>query len=201
MNKPESRRRWIMMGGFGVLILAGLLFITAMGGGNGGDGAGVSIRPGADGATPGPGESADPPSSGFSLSPGEAVSLAWRLVLVAAIIAAAVLGLRWWGRRAASPRSVSGFLRVVDTLAISNGRSIHLVALGDRVIAIGATANQITLLSELLDEESALVLDKAAEKNGQALGNFAIDLFRVMKANASRGTARRRESVIGEEQL
>ncbi len=199
MNKPESRRRWIFMGGFGVLILAGLLFITAMGGGNGQEAAGVNIRPGADVPTTTQVAPDAPAGSGFSLGPGEAVSLAWRLLLVAVIIGAAVFGLRWWGKRAASPRSVSGFLRVVDTLAISNGRSIHLVALGDRVIAIGATANQLTLLSELLDEESAQVLDQASEKAGQSVGNFAIDLFRVMKANASRGSAARRDAVIREE--
>ncbi len=199
MNKPESRRRWIFMGGFGVLILAGLLFITAMGGGNGQEAAGVSIRPGADVPSTTQVAPDAPAGSGFSLSGGEAVSLAWRLILVAVIIGAAVFALRWWGKRAASPRSVSGFLRVVDTLAISNGRSIHLVALGDRVIAVGATANQLTLLSELLDEESAQVLDMASEKQGPALGNFAVDLFRVMKANANRGNTRR-DTVIGEEQ-
>jgi flagellar protein FliO/FliZ len=200
--KTPQGRRWILLGGGGALILAGLLFVTAMGGGKSTDsGGGVNIRPGTEQPAATAVEQNTGQASGFSLDAGEAVSLIWRLVLVAVIIGVAVIGLRWWGKRAASPRSVSGFLRVVDTLAISNGRSIHLVALGDRVIAIGATANQLTLLSELLDEESAQVLDEAAEKQGQTIGNFAIDLFRVMKANAGRGSgnATRSETMIGEE--
>jgi flagellar biogenesis protein FliO len=195
LNQPE-KRRWILLAGIGVVVLAGLLFITTFGG-DSSDGDGVSIRPGGtETAAP---TSTGGDSGGFSLGGGELASLAWRLALVLVVIGVSIAALRWWGRRAASPRSPSGFLRVVDTLAISNGRSIHLVALGERVIAVGATANQLTLLSELMDDESARVLEQSGRQEGQPLASFAADLFRVMKANATRAVSPRDEFVIGEE--
>ncbi len=138
-------------------------------------------------------------SKGFSLGGGQLFSLAWRLALVIIIIAASVAGLRWWGKRTSGPRSTTGFLRVVDTLAISNGRTIHLVALGDRVIAVGATAQQLTLLNELTDDEAAKVNEQAAKPDDQPLSQFAAQLFEQMKRTTGRTTARRVEAVIGED--
>jgi flagellar protein FliO/FliZ len=137
-------------------------------------------------------------TSGFSLGGGELVSLAWRLALVVLIIAVSIAGLRWWGRKQQGPRSTTGFLRVVDTLAISNGRTIHLVALGDRVIAVGATAQQLTLLNELTDHEAQRVLDDAARPDEAPLGQFAAHLFEQMKRTTGRQASARNEAVIGD---
>jgi flagellar biogenesis protein FliO len=119
--------------------------------------------------------------SGFSIGGGQAVSLAWRLALVAIIIAVSIVGLRWWGRKTAGPRSTTGFIKVVDTLAISNGRTIHLVALGERVIAIGATTQQLTLLNELTDDEAEQVLTHQPKSSDQPLAAFATELFQSMR--------------------
>jgi flagellar biogenesis protein FliO len=129
-------------------------------------------------------------SAGFSLGGGQALSLAWRLALVVVIIAVSIVGLRWWGRKTAGPRSATGFIRVVDTLAISNGRTIHLVALGDRVIAIGATAQQLTLLDELPPEDAAGILAGASRPADQPLATFASELFNSMR-HGGRSSLRR----------
>ena len=86
----------------------------------------------------------------------------------------------------------------MDTLAISNGRTIHLVALGDRVIAIGATAQQLTLLNELTEDEANRVFVDAAKPDEQPISQFAAQLFEQMKRTAGRG-ATRSETVIGRE--
>ena len=126
------------------------------------------------------GDSGDRP--GFSLSAGGTVSLVWRLGLVALVIAGAVVGLRWWGRKAMAPRSTTGFIRVVDTLAISNGRTIHLVALGVRVIVVGATPQQLAYLNELTSDESGDVLARLA-RNDEAtnISGFAAELFQSLR--------------------
>jgi flagellar protein FliO/FliZ len=132
-------------------------------------------------ATPQASANAQSAGGGFSLGGGQLVSLAWRLALVVIIIAVSIVGLRWWGKRTAGPRSTTGFVRVIDTLAIGTGRTIHLVAMGDRVIAVGATAQQLTFLNELNEEEAAGILRRTAEAADQPLANFASELFQSMR--------------------
>jgi len=125
-------------------------------------------------------------SSGFSLGGGQAFSLAWRLGLVVIIIAVSIIGLRWWGKKTSGPRSSTGFLRVLDTLAVGNGRTIHLVALGERVIAIGATTQQLSFLSELTGDESSKLLESLAVQPEQPIAAFASELFQSMRGNRSK---------------
>ncbi len=127
---------------------------------------------------------------GFSLGGGQAFSLAWRLALVVVIIAVSIVGLRWWGKKTAGPRSTTGFLRVVDTLAVGNGRTIHLVALGDRVIAVGATAQNLSFLNELSGDESQTVLQSVATQSDQPIAAFAAELFQTMRGGRSKAARR-----------
>jgi len=195
LNDPRTRKRVLWLAVIGGVLLLSLLFITLFAPSNQGSTSPV-LRPAAGspvdtGATSSPGQ-------GFSLGGGQAVSLAWRLGLVAVIIAVSIVGLRWWGKRAAGPRSTTGFLRVIDTLAISNGRTIHLVALGDRVIAIGATAQQLTLLNELSDDEGRRVLDSLQTQGDQPFAGFAAELFQSMRRTTRLRTGSH-EAVIGDE--
>lgn len=203
MNDPKTRKRLTWIAAIAGVMLCALLFISTFAP----SGASVAdspvLRP-ADttsltgNLSPGQDEThtADA-STGFSLGGGELVSLAWRLALVIVIIAVSIVGLRWWGRKAAGPRSTTGFLRVVDTLAISNGRTIHLVALGDRVIAIGATAQQLTLLNELSEDEALRVLADSSTASDQPLSQFAAELFQSMRRGSRRTTEHRSDAVIG----
>jgi len=211
MNNRPDRKRLLWFAAIGGVVLAALLFVSMMA---------PSAHPGEEspilrpqttaagssatdeqltGRTTVPAEADTGGGGGFSLSGGEAVSLAWRLALAAVIIGVSIVGLRWWGKRTQGPRSTTGFIRVVDTLAISNGRTIHLVALGDRVIAVGATTQQLTLLNELTDEEAADVLTATpANGNGQQLSTFAAELFASMRRMGSEGrsTGTRREAAV-----
>jgi len=206
MNDPKTRKKllWAALLGGGLLI--SLLFISVMApsANQGVTNNSPSIRTGVTNeslqqATADQADEAESEPKGFSLGGGEIVSLAWRLLLVVIIIGASVAGLRWWGKRTSGPKSSTGFLRVVDTLAISNGRTIHLVALGDRVIAVGATTQQLTLLNELTEAESLRVFDEAAKPDEAPLGQFAAQLFEQMKRTGGqvRG-GRHSEIVIGE---
>jgi flagellar biogenesis protein FliO len=178
LNDPRSRRRILWLAGLaGALLLALVLVPMLMPSASPGNGP--TVRPGESVAAPA--QAPKSSSSGFSLGAGQAVSLAWRLALAATIIGVSIAGLRWWGRKTSGPRSVTGFIRVVDTLSISNGRSLHLVAMGDRVIAIGATAQTLTLLNELTPDESETVLARAPAEGQASLAGFATELFHAMR--------------------
>ncbi|GAB4334261.1 MAG: hypothetical protein Kow0010_21200 [Dehalococcoidia bacterium] len=197
-RRPQGRLLWLtLVGGLIVLALVAVPFVLP-----GGDGErvepGPSVVPEAAGVTANVDEEAAATGyEGFSLDAGEIFSIAWRLGLVIVVIALSVAGLRWWGKRTAGPQSVTGFLRVVDTLPIGNGRSIHLVALGSRVITVGATAQQISFLESLTPEEAADVLARAPlPRHGATLGGFTDELLRALRRD--RGEYRpRREAVIG----
>lgn len=190
MNDPRQRKRLIWMAGIAGVLLVSLLFISFFAPSTPNGQQGLDLVPDTGVATtqqvaPAGDEGV---SEGFSLGGGELASLAWRLALVVVIIFVSIAGLRWWGKRATGPKSTTGFLRVVDTLAISNGRSIHLVALGERVIAVGATTQNISLLNELSDEEAAKVLEQTARPEEQPFSQFATQLFESMRRGSTRPT-------------
>jgi flagellar biogenesis protein FliO len=72
------------------------------------------------------------------------------------------------------------------------------VALGDRVIAVGATSQQLTLLNELTEDEASRVFTETARPEEQPLGQFAAQLFEQMKRSTGRGSApAQTETIIG----
>ncbi|MEO8538294.1 MAG: flagellar biosynthetic protein FliO [bacterium] len=206
MNDPKARKKLLWVAALGGVLICSLVFISVLAPSTPAATESPRIKTSSTGdlifdsttqtQTP---AAAEHHSSGFSLGGSQLVSLAWRLALVVIIIAVSITGLRWWGKRTSGPRSTTGFLRVLDTLAISNGRTIHLVALGDRVIAVGATTQQLTLLNELTEDEASRVTAETARPDEQPLTQFAVQLFEQMKRTTGRGTSTRSEAVIGEE--
>lgn len=184
MNDPAARRRLTWLLAIGGALLVAVLFISIA----------APARRDPPSPTLVPQNTTDqpavePPQSGFSLGPGDLASLGWRLGLVVIVIAGSIVVLRWWARRIAAPRSTTGFLRVVDTLPIGSNRTIHLLALGERVIAIGATQQQITMLETLTPEEAAHVLTLArAQSEPLPLGEFAAHLIESLRRHERRPT-------------
>lgn len=207
MNDVKTRKKLIWVAALGGAMLVSLVFISTMAPSTPRTADSPVIRTADNGdlfltqespTQSGAEQREDAGSEGFSLGGGELVSLAWRLALVIVIIVVSIAGLRWWGKKQSGPKSTTGFLRVVDTLAVGNGRTIHLVALGERVIAVGATAQQLTLLNELSEDEATRVFADAARPDEQPLGAFAAQLFEQMKRTTGRGTTAQNESVIGQ---
>ena len=201
MNDPRQRNRVMWGAGLGGAVILVLLLLPRLFPSSAPGDASPVLRPiGAEAEVAAVQEDAvveDAADGGFSLGGGELVSLAWRLGLVALVIAVAVLGLRWWGRKASSPRSITGFVRVIDTMALSNGRTLHLVALGGRVIVVGATTQQLTLLSELSAEESDEVLSGASGSEERTVGAFAEELLRSFRGERAPGAVRRSSAIGG----
>lgn len=205
MSDPKMRQRLTWIAAIGGVLVVALLFVSLA----------APSRPGttdpvlrAEPATPEAAESltgnAEPEvtgGGGFSFGAGDAASLAWRLALVALIIAVSIAGLRWWSRKASSPSSATGFIRIVDTLGISNGRTIHLLALGERVIVVGATAQQLTFLSELSADEAAQVQAQTGKPADVPLASFAAELFQSMRRAPGRPPEGERSVVIESEEF
>lgn len=136
-------------------------------------------------------------TAAFTLGGGEVFSLIWRLGLVLLVLGACIAGLRWWSKRAAGPRSTTGYLRIVDTLPIQGGRSVHLVAIGERVIVVGATAQQLSYLAELKDEEATSLLNERDAGEQQSVSAFAVQLFQSLRRD-ERTVPPQNAQVIGE---
>ena len=134
---------------------------------------------------------------GFSFGGGEVFSLLWRLALVLMVLGICVAGLRWWSKRTSGPRSSTGYLRIIDTLPFQGGRSVHLVAVGERVIVVGATAQQLSFLAELKDEDAATLLEDRAEAVEPSVSAFAAQLFQSLRREGSRPTSGQ-ANIIGE---
>ncbi len=140
---------------------------------------------------------ADADSAAFTLGGGEILSLIWRLALVLGVLGICIFGLRWWSKRAAGPRSTTGYLRIVDTLPIQGGRSVHLVAIGERVIVVGATAQQLSYLAELKDEEASSLLTEREAPDHQSVSAFAAQLFQSLRRD-ERTVSPPNSQIIGE---
>lgn len=205
MNDADARRRflWLTVAG-GALVCAIVVFSLIAPGSPSTPGPDLQVSPQATGGEAGATQEADAGDGsrpGFSLGLGGMASLAWRLGLVAVVMAGAIIGLRWWARKSGAPSSTTGFLRVLDTLAISNGRTIHLVALGRRVIVIGATAQQMAFLNELTVEEADEVRSRGEAPAEGPLTGFTAELLQSFsrQATRSRAGAPTREALAGED--
>lgn len=136
-------------------------------------------------------------SAAFTLGGGEIFSLIWRVALVLGVLAVCIVGLRWWSKRASGPRSTTGYLRIIDTLPIQGGRSVHLVAVGERVIVVGATAQQLSYLAELKDEEATSLLTERETPEHQSVSAFAAQLFQSLRRD-ERTVSPPNSQIIGE---
>ena len=193
---------WIAVLG-GVFLLA-LLFISIAKPSNP-SGADVVVRPPTSGAdslfaatatvpasgTPAPTATASPASgvsSGFSLGGGQGFPWLGGSLLWSSSSPSRLSGCAGGAKRrpahvvhrvSARPRHTRGRQRP--------HRSIS-VAIGDRVIAIGATTQQLSFLSELTGDESSKLLESLATQPDQPIAAFASRLFQSMRGNRSKSS-------------
>jgi flagellar protein FliO/FliZ len=88
-----------------------------------------------------------------------------RMVLVLGLVIAALYGLFALLKRASRFNTTPDtYLRVLASVSIATGRSVHVVALGDKAWLLGSTDSSVNLISAVDDKEvvDALVLRAAA---------------------------------------
>jgi flagellar biosynthetic protein FliO len=115
-------------------------------------------------ATNGPESSVAPSTSIETL--GTAIGVILKLGIVLALIYGSLLLLRRW--RFLSGNAKIRQLQVLETTRLTQKQALHLVRVGERVILIGATDQNLTLLSEIVPEPNDL-LGSSLEENNQSL--------------------------------
>jgi flagellar biosynthetic protein FliO len=106
------------------------------------------------------------------------MGMLFKLALVLAVAYFASLALR--RMYAARSHPGGGRLRVVETVALGPSRSLHLVAVGNRLLLIAATGHEVGLLRDVTDdlgEEAASVLGTGSAPSA----SFTQRLLEVMQ--------------------
>ena len=74
-----------------------------------------------------------------------------KFILVIGLAYAVIAGLRWLQGKRGFSHSQNATIRVLETTALASGRNLHLIIAGNKVLLIGSTEHQVTLLSEIPD--------------------------------------------------
>ena len=146
------------------------------------------------------------PAGVADLSGWSALDVVAKLVLVIGLAYLAIAGLRWLQKGRRRPADGSGVaIRLLETTGLAPGRWLHLVAVGEKTLLIGATEYQVSLLADLqsatvpaeeeaTDFEEALRLRSTAPLQSSAVGGvdwqLALDRLRT-------GARRMRETLRG----
>lgn len=92
--------------------------------------------------------------------------LLWDLLLKTALVLAALYAALWairrfMGRGVIAPRGAS--ILVIHSAHLGPGRSVHLIGVGDKMLLVGATSQQVSLLAELDAAGEVSLPDASAE--------------------------------------
>lgn len=91
-------------------------------------------------------------------TPADLWGAALRVALALALLAPLVYVVtRAYARRLALGGSVRA-MRVVDALGLGPNRAVYLVEVGERLLVLGVTSQQVTLLAEVTDPEAVAAL-------------------------------------------
>lgn len=113
----------------------------------------------------------------------------WRaiatLILVILIIYGSYLASKYLGK-GLSKNSSSLYMRLIDQITMGQDRHIAIVQISGKYLLIGVTAGQISVLSELQDDE---LFPLAPEDTGTGIGNA--DFKTIMEKLSDLGRKRR----------
>lgn len=114
----------------------------------------------------------------------------FRMVIVLALVIGAIYGLYVLLRRSSRGRAPEdSYLRVLATTNLAVGRSIHVVALGDKAWLIGSTDASVSPIAEIADKEliDALAL-RAAQSPETPRRDFGTMLLNLMGKKGTRSS-------------
>lgn len=94
---------------------------------------------------------------------GDLVDLLIRLAAVAALVYGAVWGLRRWMRGRGGPASAGGRIRVLETIGLAQNRLLYVVDVQEKVLLLGATPQQLSLITEFTDDETTAAFREGSQ--------------------------------------
>lgn len=136
---------------------------------------------------------ADPAlSSAAAERPASTLWLFIRMILVLAVVVACVYAVVYLMKRSMNKDVGEGdqFLRVVSSVSIAPGRSVHVVSLlDDKAYLIGVTDNAVNLIGEVTDKETIHAMNLYADtrQNVKRPRNFGDILSIFMPQGAKKG--------------
>jgi flagellar protein FliO/FliZ len=96
------------------------------------------------------GEVPEAPGAGPSSFP-----VVLRMVLVLALTAAAIYGIVFWLKRVTRPpEQTNPHLKVLASVPLAPGRSVHVVSVGSKTWLLGAGDGGVSLIAEITDQEA-----------------------------------------------
>ena len=126
-------------------------------------------------------------------APGASGSLnvfgAWdliRMVLILAAVVGIIYLIYFLLKRSTGPRlQENNVIKVVSSVQLSSGRTLHLVEVGSRLFLIGSAESSVSLVSEIEDKESVDEIRlRVSEGGGESRGSFIETLSGVFSGGA-----------------
>ena len=77
------------------------------------------------------------------------------VILILAAVIAAIYGIFYLLKRSGNPKLAENrLIRVLSSKSITQGKTLHLVEVGNQVFLVGAAESSVSLLSEIGDKET-----------------------------------------------
>ena len=134
------------------------------------------------------------PASAMSAT-GSIVKMVSALVVVVICIYGAVFALKKLMGRKITGRGSQGVLEVLETAHLGPKKMISVVRVADRSVLIGVTENQISLLSELDEEKTAMM---TVEDEQPVVSNSFGDMLKSATTRVKELGTRKPEAVLAE---
>jgi flagellar biosynthetic protein FliO len=81
-------------------------------------------------------------------------SLLFKLAIVLGLIYLTILGLRYFGNRSRGVFMGNNAISVLEKTSLAQNRELYLIDVADRVLLLGATTTNISVLTEITDSEA-----------------------------------------------
>jgi flagellar biogenesis protein FliO len=112
---------------------------------------------------------------------GDIVDVLIKLVVVLGVLYLCLRGLRYLNNKSRAATSAGSPVKVLYSTSLAQHQNLYLVELGDKVLLLGGTSNQIGLLSEIADKDLIAALHSSAASPSQP-SSFATYLDRFLKS-------------------
>ena len=77
------------------------------------------------------------------------------MILILAAVIAAIYGIFYLLKRSGNPKLAENrLIRVLSSKSITQGKTLHLIEVGNQVFLVGAAESSVSLLSEIGDKET-----------------------------------------------
>jgi flagellar biosynthetic protein FliO len=100
------------------------------------------------------------------------LSVVFYLILLTAMIWGVVWALKRYGGKSSVLAALAGMrtssgrgsMRILETLSLSQGRALHLIQIGEKILVVGATAQSVALIAEIADAQEAEAIKRQSYK-------------------------------------